>query len=106
MSINNFIDTNKGKIAFQVGYDIQDITAASIIVDLIEAGVADMVASGVTEATIINNKLSIITLAIFVKDNLNITSGDNKISPMYISNVQKLKLVPTQIEQEGEQDET
>lgn len=105
MSINNFIDTNKGKIAFQVGYDIQDITAASIVVDLIEAGIADMIASGVTEATIINNKLSIITLAIFVKDNLNITSGDNKISPMYISNVQKLKLVPTQIEQEGEQDE-
>ncbi len=103
MTIEEFINTNKSKIAFQVGYDIQDIDANNIMTTLIESGIDDMATAGVTEATIINNKLSIITLAIYVKDNLNITSGDNKTSPMYISNVQKLKLMP--FHQTGDDDD-
>lgn len=93
-TIKEFIDGNKAKIAMQVGYDIQDIDADTLIVTLIEAGIDDMKASGVTESTIIHNRLSIITLVLFIKDNLSLDGGKSETSPMYISNVQKLKLRP------------
>ncbi|MFH2116762.1 MAG: hypothetical protein ABII85_01820 [Bacillota bacterium] len=91
MTITEFVTGNINKIAYAVGFDVSDTDSKAMIQLLIEAGIDDMKQSGVAEAVITTNKLSIVALIQFTMDNLKMVPGDFRTSPMYQSNVMKLK---------------
>ena len=91
--INSFITSNIQKIALAIGFDTSDVDSDSILTAFVESGVDDMRGAGVSEHVIINNKLSLITLCLYVKDNISLESGKTTASPIYTANVQKLKLI-------------
>lgn len=80
------------KIAAAVGYDISDESSRNYIKALVDAGIADMQYSGVSDDVINASPLVVTTLIIYVSDNLNMTPGNFVTSSMYISNVIKLRL--------------
>lgn len=91
--LNTFIDGQISNIALTIGYDCSDLESLAILRGFVEAGIEDMIGAGVSEQIVINKKLSFITICLYVKDNLPLTSGTSVTSPIYISNVQKLKLM-------------
>lgn len=78
-------------IAYAVGYDITDEQARTFIESIVNAGAEDMLRSGVPEATMLESRIVISALIIFTNDNLNMSAGKYVISPMYLSNVDKLR---------------
>ena len=93
MTKDQFMINNKTKITYAVGFDPTDADTNMHIEMLIEAGIADLEQAGVSEQVIFTNKLSVITLTQFVMDNLKMVPGEFQTSPVYLSNVQKLKYV-------------
>lgn len=78
-------------VAYAVGYDISDESAKTFIKTLVSAGVEDMIRSGVPEEIVLDSKVALSALIIFTNDNLNMTAGSYTTSPMYLSNVDKLR---------------
>jgi hypothetical protein len=78
-------------IAYAVGYDITDESARTFIEAIVNAGAEDMLRSGVPEATMLESRIVLSALIIFTNDNLNMSAGKYVISPMYLSNVDKLR---------------
>lgn len=78
-------------IAYAVGYDTSDSSAATLITTLAEAGMEDMLRAGVPEETLKTSKVVLSALIIFVNDNLNMSAGKYTTSPMYLANVDKLR---------------
>lgn len=93
MTKEQFLTENTTKIAYAVGFDVSDEDSNARIGILIEAGIADMQLSDVKDQVIFTNKLSVIALTQFVMDNLKMVPGEFKTSPVYLSNLQKLKYV-------------
>jgi len=90
--LETYIDDNINNIALTIGYDSNDLDSMAILRGFIESGIEDMIAAGVSEQVITSNKLSFITICLYVKDNLPLSSGVATSSPIYIANVQKLRL--------------
>lgn len=78
-------------IAYAVGYDITDPAANNFITTLAEAGMEDMQRAGVAEEVLLESKVVLSALIIFVNDNLNMSAGKYVTSPMYLANVDKLR---------------
>lgn len=78
-------------IAYAVGYDITDAEARTFVEAIVNAGAEDMLRSGVPEATMLDSRIVLSALIIFTNDNLNMSAGKYTISPMYLSNVDKLR---------------
>lgn len=94
VELTNQIAVLTNKIAYAVGYDVSDSASKAYIEDLIESGIEDMKSAGVSETVILSkNKLVVATLIIYVNDNLNLTTGSHKTSPMYIANIDKLRSI-------------
>lgn len=93
MTIEMFISQVTNKIAYAVGFDTSDEESKSRIEMLIEAGVADLQINGVPDAVITTNKVAVVALTQYVMDNLKMVPGEFKTSPVYMSNVQKLRYV-------------
>lgn len=91
--LTTFINDNISNIAMSVGYDSNDLDSIAVLRGFIEAGIEDMMSAGVSEQVVINKKLSFITICLYVKDNLPLAAGTSTTSPIYIANVQKLKLI-------------
>jgi hypothetical protein len=91
--LTTFIAENISNIALSIGYDSNDLDAIAVLRGFIEAGIEDMMSAGVSEQVVINKKLSFITICLYVKDNLPLSSGTSITSPIYMANVQKLKLI-------------
>lgn len=85
------IDQYTKIVSYAVGYDIEDADAKVYIEALVKAGVTDMRKSGVKKETLEESALIIPALIIFVNDNLQMSAGEYKTSPMYLSNVDKLR---------------
>ena len=83
----------RSRIAYAVGYDIHDADINLHLTEIIKAGIQDMNNSGVSENVLENNLLVLTTLIIFVTDNINMTAGQFSTSPMYVTNVSKLRLI-------------
>lgn len=79
-------------IAYAVGYDIHNEEDKRHLRGLVVSGLQDMKDSGVSEEVLKTNALVLTTLIIFVTDNINMSSGQFSTSPMYITNVAKLRL--------------
>jgi hypothetical protein len=93
MTKDQFMINNKEKITYAVGFDTSDADTNARIEMLIEAGIADLQQAGVPDQVIFTNKLSVVALVQFVMDNLKMVPGEFKTSPVYLSNVQKLRYV-------------
>jgi len=93
MTKDEFITAYSSKIAYAVGFDTTDADSNARIGMLIEAGIADMELADVKDEVIFSNKLSVIALTQFVMDNLKMVPGEFQTSPVYLSNLQKLKYV-------------
>lgn len=89
--LNDKINEMVPLISYAIGFDASDDNAKNLIEALIRAGIDDMRGAGVTIETILTNALVKSALTIFVNDNLTVTSGKHAHSPMYISNVDKLR---------------
>lgn len=90
-AIQTKISSILSAVAYGVGYSINDVESRNYIQVLLEAGVEDMLKSGVTEETILDSKIVVSALTIFVNDNLNMSAGKHITSVMYIANVDKLR---------------
>ncbi|AUD65392.1 hypothetical protein BK011_06700 [Tenericutes bacterium MZ-XQ] len=93
MTKDQFMIDNKAKITYAVGFDTSDEDTNARIEMLIEAGIADLQQAGVKDEVIFTNKLSVVALVQFVMDNLKMVPGEFQTSPVYLSNVQKLRYV-------------
>jgi|GEM_PF-2435367 len=93
IELTTFINDNIGNIALSVGYDSNDLDSITVLRGFVEAGIEDMMSAGVSEQVVISKKLSFITICLYVKDNLPLSAGTSTTSPIYIANVQKLKLI-------------
>lgn len=78
-------------IAYAVGYDISDAQAKTFVESIVSAGAEDMRRSGVPESTMLESRIVLSALIIFTNDNLNMSAGKYVVSPMYLSNVDKLR---------------
>lgn len=78
-------------VSYAVGYDITDPDANEYIEALVKAGLTDLRKSGVKQETLESSALIIPALTIFVNDNLQMSAGEYKTSPMYLANVDKLR---------------
>lgn len=83
------------QIAYAVGYDLTDAASKAFLDAVIDAGIADMKATGVSDTVMGSHPLVLATLIIFVTDNLNMTPGEFKSSPLYNSNTTKLRWIST-----------
>ncbi len=88
MTIQEFITGKKEEITAKLGLSTDDV---DYVETFIKAGIEDLQSNGVTDAVITGKNLSVITLVQFCMDNMQETPGSFKTSPMYISNVQKLR---------------
>lgn len=93
MTKEQFLIAYNKKIAYAVGFDTTDEDSNDRIEMLLEAGIADMQQAGVSDDVIFTNKLSVTALTQFVMDNLKMVPGEFQTSPVYLSNLQKLKYV-------------
>jgi hypothetical protein len=95
MKISQTLDTKLFEyipiIAYAVGYDISEPQAKTFIETIVKAGAEDMLRSGVPEDVMIESRIVLSALIIFTNDNLNMSAGKYVISPMYLSNVDKLR---------------
>lgn len=92
MNVQDIISRYIDRVAYSAGFDIGNTVSRDSISEIMRAGIADMQASGVRDEVLESNPLVLTTLVIFVTDNLNMTSGSFVTSPMYVSNVAKLRM--------------
>ncbi|MGE4321066.1 MAG: hypothetical protein AB7E61_06440 [Acholeplasmataceae bacterium] len=90
MTISEFITSIKEEIASKVGLSTS-ADDLSYVERFIKSGVEDLQENGVDDDVIMNKSLAVIALTQYVIDNLQETPGEFKTSPVYISNVQKLR---------------